>query len=332
MTHGTMTKSRLRIHKRYTAVTGGSVFLLMVVYLAWGWDALMIKIVGWQQAFHTLLTKHMASVASEPSTYGWSLVAISFAYGVFHAIGPGHGKAVISTYLATHPETLKRGMFISMSSALLQSVVAICLVAFLAKTLAFKLSDVRDYGDQLTLVSYVLVLLLGFFLAITALIKLARFYRFTGASGHTHDDRDTHDHTDHQNGHCSCNHAHVANQNDHWSKTLAVVVSCGIRPCSGAIVVLIYAHLIGLFSFGILATFSMGLGTGLAVCIIALATQYARKGLEALLNQSGSNVTTARKLEVGFLVFRLLGGVTLLILGWSLYQVTAAIALEHPLL
>jgi len=81
-----------------------------------------------------------------------------------------------------------------------------------------------------------------------------------------------------------------------------------------------------------LATFSMGLGTGLAVCIIALATQYARKGLEALLNQSGSNVTTARKLEVGFLVFRLLGGVTLVMLGWSLYQVTAAIALEHPLL
>ena len=59
----------------------------------------------------------------------WTLLAISFAYGIFHAAGPGHGKAVISSYLVANEETARRGIVLSFASALLQALVAVALVA-----------------------------------------------------------------------------------------------------------------------------------------------------------------------------------------------------------
>ena len=56
------------------------------------------------------------------------LFGISFLYGVFHAAGPGHGKAVISSYLFANNETWRRGVVLSCASAMLQALVAILLV------------------------------------------------------------------------------------------------------------------------------------------------------------------------------------------------------------
>src|SRR5260370_35150926 len=58
----------------------------------------------------------------------WTLLAISFAYGIFHAAGPGHGKAVISSYLVANEETARRGIVLSFVSALMQSLVAVAIV------------------------------------------------------------------------------------------------------------------------------------------------------------------------------------------------------------
>ena len=55
----------------------------------------------------------------------WTLLAISFAYGIFHAAGPGHGKAVISSYLVANQETARRGIVLSFASALMQALVAV---------------------------------------------------------------------------------------------------------------------------------------------------------------------------------------------------------------
>ena len=80
-----------------------------------------------QQAFYRALTGALKAMREDPS-HLWTLIGLSFAYGVFHAAGPGHGKAVISSYMIANETELRRGVAISFVSAFLQGVVAIALV------------------------------------------------------------------------------------------------------------------------------------------------------------------------------------------------------------
>src|SRR4051794_39898019 len=115
-------------------------------------------IVGWllarQSEFYLEISSTIRRAKSDGSAV-WTLLAISFAYGVFHAAGPGHGKAVISSYLVANQETARRGIALSFASALLQALVAIAIVgvgAFLlnvtAKTMcgAERAIEIASYG------------------------------------------------------------------------------------------------------------------------------------------------------------------------------------------
>jgi nickel/cobalt transporter (NicO) family protein len=64
-----------------------------------------------------------------------TLSSVCFLYGVFHAIGPGHGKSVISAYLVANERTVKRGILLSFLAALSQAVTAIALVSCLISLL-----------------------------------------------------------------------------------------------------------------------------------------------------------------------------------------------------
>ena len=93
------------------------------------WYSILSHIVEWQKVFHDLLATHINAITQDPVHHGTMLIALSFGYGVFHAIGPGHGKAVIVTYLGSHKESLRRGAIISLLAALFQAVIAILLVS-----------------------------------------------------------------------------------------------------------------------------------------------------------------------------------------------------------
>src|SRR5712671_5696678 len=92
-------------------------------------------IVGWvltkQSEFYREISATIRAAKSDGSAV-WSLLAISFAYGIFHAAGPGHGKAVISSYLVANQETARRGIVLSFASALMQSLVAVVIVGICA--------------------------------------------------------------------------------------------------------------------------------------------------------------------------------------------------------
>ena len=92
-------------------------------------------IIGWILAKQSEFYREMSSTIRAAKSDGsavWTLLAISFAYGIFHAAGPGHGKAVISSYLVANEETARRGIVLSFASAMLQALVAVALVAVLA--------------------------------------------------------------------------------------------------------------------------------------------------------------------------------------------------------
>ena len=117
-------------------------------------------------------------------------------------------------------------------------------------------------------------------------------------------DTHMHDHGNHQHAHHHHNHAHDHHEHVHdencghivdarelagpfsLGKMLAVAISVGIRPCTGAILVLVFALAQGLFWAGIAATFAMSLGT--AITVAALAT-LALGSRELVLKLGGGN-------------------------------------------
>ena len=91
----------------------------------------------------------------------WTLLAISFAYGIFHAAGPGHGKAVISSYLVANEETARRGIVLSFVSALMQSLVAVLIVGIGAWLLNVTAKTMCGAERVIEIASYALIAAFG---------------------------------------------------------------------------------------------------------------------------------------------------------------------------
>src|SRR6516165_7385113 len=92
-------------------------------------------VLGWIFAKQAEFYRQFSSLiraAKSDRTAAWSLFGLSFFYGIFHAAGPGHGKAVISSYMVANEETWTRGVVLSFASALFQALVAVALVGVVA--------------------------------------------------------------------------------------------------------------------------------------------------------------------------------------------------------
>ncbi len=305
-------------------------FCLLLVALVsayWQWDGIVQYIVTLQKELHGLLARHILAISKDTDGFGSSLIALSFGYGVFHAIGPGHGKAIIVTYLATHKEKTSKGIIMSFAAAMMQALVAIILVTVLAEILQYKFSQVRDYGGDIAVASYVLVIILGLMLFLKTGYRLVK----SGlAFSKAHDEHASHHDHHHHHGSCGCNHAYVPDDKQTFFETVMVVLSMGMRPCSGAIVVLIYAHLVGVYFYGMLSTILMGVGTGLSVCLLAVIAQSARSWLEKVIIRKENDSWLSRLPITDYV--RLLGGIILIFLGWSFYNAASIAMTNHPLL
>ena len=123
------------------------------VGLFWLWQAwpqVMIKSVLWQREVNMQMSALLKRVAENPTRAGGSLLLFSFIYGVLHALGPGHGKVVITTWLATHPSKLKSGIALTLASSLLQGLVAIGLVVVVLNVLSALLPARRVIRHPIT--------------------------------------------------------------------------------------------------------------------------------------------------------------------------------------
>src|SRR6186713_421219 len=117
-------------------------------------------LVGWllarQSEFYREISTTIRAAKSDGSAV-WTLLLISFAYGIFHAAGPGHGKAVISSYLVANQETAWRGIVLSFASALMQALVAIAIVAVFAWLLSSTAKTMCSAEKAIEIVSYGLI-------------------------------------------------------------------------------------------------------------------------------------------------------------------------------
>jgi nickel/cobalt exporter len=228
---------------------------------------------GWllakQAEFYRMLSGTIRNAKTDGSAV-WLLMGISFAYGVFHAAGPGHGKAVISSYLVANEETWKRGITLSFLSALLQALVAVALVGIAAALLGATAGTMNQAVWWIEVASYALIALMGArllwekggaFLREFAALRAPKSVGAAATHAHDHHHHDhahqhghDHHHHDHANpahgepGHVHdehCGHSHGPTPDQlagpgGWKRGLMAIVAVGLRPCSGAILVLVF--------------------------------------------------------------------------------------------
>ncbi|OZI72121.1 nickel/cobalt transporter [Bordetella genomosp. 12] len=239
-----------------------------------GWLAQWFaQISVWQSHFYRQLTGAVRAWQHEGS---WLLVGLSFAYGVFHALGPGHGKAVISAFVLANHQSARNGAVLALLSALLQALVAIVMVALLAGLFNVT-AHVMNAGTQwLELASHGLIVVLGAWLLWAKAVRPWIGAR-AGGRRHLH------------HAACGCGHvpplAMMSGRLD-WRRAGAAVAAVGVRPCSGALIVLVFALSQDIFGAGVVAALAMGLGTGLTVAVLAMLAVWSRDALTRQARQS----------------------------------------------
>ena len=272
--------------------------------------------------------------SADPFSATLTLAFLSFAYGVLHAAGPGHGKAVISSYVLADGRTVRRGILLAFMAAMIQALSALVLVGILV--LVFRATGVqmRVMEAWLETVSWALVALVGVWLVYYQL----RTY-FAGSAAHAHGHTHGHDHGHHHdhahhNGHDHAHHDHSHAAHQHtdsceicahvpdpsqlkgdwsWRRALALAFAVGVRPCTGAILVLVFAIGQGLMWAGVLSTFAMAVGTAITVSVLA-ASAVGFRELATRLAGGGSSPWAGRiQLAAG------LGGASLVLVMGTLF-------------
>jgi nickel/cobalt transporter (NicO) family protein len=308
-------------------------------------------IVGWLLAKQSEFYREISSAIRAAKTDGravGTLLAISFAYGVFHAAGPGHGKAVITSYLVANQETARRGIVLSFASALMQSLVAVIIVGVGAWLLNATAKTMCGAEKTIEIASYGLIAAFGARLVWTkgaSFIQALQARQPTSAlalaaaaapgdhaghgSGHhryphhghdraegdhqhadrAHSDHSDHEHADHETAGRAhvhdehCGHSHGPLPGDlagpgGWRRGFGTIFAVGLRPCSGAILVLVFALAQGLFWAGIASTFVMGIGTAITVATIAVMAVSAKDLARRLsARREGGGVLVMRGVE-----------------------------------
>jgi nickel/cobalt exporter len=261
-------------------------------------------IAGWLMAEQSWLTHLIAAKVHDlhgQSSAAWGLVGLGLAYGVVHAAGPGHGKAVLASYMLANETSLKRGAVMALMRALLQALIAIALVGaagFVFQATASRMNEAADWVD---LASYCSIAAIGAWLVRRkgrALIAILRQHAerrravdsapaYAGArwcrpafslsvaayrAGPPDAAAELAD---------ACGHMHGPYPTDlnrpfSWRAAAGTVIAAGARPCSGAILVLVFAMAQGLFAAGVVAAFAMAIGTAATTAALAWVAVFAK--------------------------------------------------------
>jgi len=273
------------------------------------WQRSLALVHDTQRNLHRQLAAAVRGLKEGGFTAAGLLIGLSLLYGVFHAVGPGHGKAVISAYLLANESAVRRGVLLAFLASLVQGLSAILLVVVLALLLDMAGVAVRESVGTLESASYALVAAVGLWL-------LASLLRRRPQAAHGHDHGHDHDH--------SCGHLPDPALLERpvggglLGKATGLVLAVGIRPCSGAVLVLLFALAHGVFLAGVAATFAMALGTAVTVSALAVLTLYSKRLALAAVGARQHWV------EAAYRGLGLLGAGLLFLLGAALFWTSLA--------
>lgn len=255
------------------------------------------------------------------------LLVVCFTYGFFHAAGPGHGKLLIGGYGAAREVGALRLSAVALASSLAQGATAILLVAAGLWLVGWSREYMTDLAERLLQpLGFLAIAGIGLWLVIrgnryfAARRDLAvgaihaRRHGLATAGGHDHD----HDH-DHDHGSGCCGHTHAPSPEavaaaTGWRELAALVAAVAIRPCTGALFLLILTAQMGLFAWGVAGTVAMALGTASVTVAVALGAVGVRRGFLAGLGEGAARfawVRPAIEIAVGLTVAIIAGSLAI---------------------
>lgn len=242
--------------------------ILAVGAAAWTfvpWFEIQRWAAGEQRVFQNAMAGALRGVQAGDPVAVWTLCSATAAYGFFHALGPGHGKVLIGGAALASGATLKRLSVLTLVSSLAQSGTAIVLVGSLVFLLQISSGDLADMTERwLAPASYAAIAAIGGILV----FRGARIWRKMGQAKH--------------HAHACCGHAHGPSVNDVATLNsvrdiVALVASIAVRPCTGALFVLVIAARFDAFAVGCLAVITMGFGTAVFNLTVATSGVAARR-------------------------------------------------------
>ncbi len=259
------------------------------------WDTFIQWCLEMQIALHRYLVLYLLQLNDGQYRGGVWLISGAFIYGVLHAIGPGHGKFVVATWSSTAERSLSATRLVPFFGSLMQGVSAIAFVFILAVGFNLAAGDLSQSRWYVEKISALLIGGFGGWIIWRALRGLMR------NDDHAHD--------------CGCGHHHQAQATDGgWKDALGVILAIGARPCSGAIMILLFANALGIVSWGIAAVMCMALGTALSTVGLSLAVRHIRDSVTA-----GWRIASPQHLRLLGIGVRVLGGVLLVLFALVLF-------------
>ena len=309
--------------------------LLLWFWASGGFDHLAAWAAGEQREFQNQIARSLRAARAEQPQAVATLLMVCFGYGFFHAVGPGHGKVLIGGYGLGRRVAFWRLSAISVLSSLGQAVTAVVLVY--VGVFLFQMSRDSLVGTTervMAPISYAAIGLIGLWLVVRALRSFARRSKARAISI-----RDKHDHTGHSCGHehhhdhhdhhhhdkaddhglCSdCGHRHgptaeeIANLGT-LREALILIGGIAVRPCTGALFVLILTWQMGIAMVGIAGAFAMALGTATVTTLVGWTSFGLRGGLLASAQAARFASVLAPTIELlaGLLIAVIAGGLLL---------------------
>lgn len=272
-------------------------------------QAVFRQVGDWQRQLNRFMGGKMReSSAAGGLTAAFILLGASFLYGVLHAAGPGHGKLVVASYFTARRAPLATGILMGGVIALTQAVVAILAVTVLAVIVGRRQMDVMNDVNVLEIASYGIIFCIGAYMTWCALRGREAFGHDHGPAASTFDEPTAatdhahrHDHS-HKHGHTHGHDHHHDHDHDHhhddgtrarttwlartaraafgrYGEILAVGVISGVRPCSGSILVLLFALANGVFLLGVAAALMIALGVAITISALGIGTIVLRRAV-----------------------------------------------------
>jgi nickel/cobalt transporter (NicO) family protein len=275
-------------------------------------------IVMWLSGIQTMLnaelTSYLRTVRSEGMTAAGPVIGAGFLYGVIHAAGPGHGKVIVAGYFLSTPSRLATGVAFSFLMAFVQALVAIALVVVFALIIGTSFGRVSSQVAVVEPIGYALVAMIGAMMLWRALRGRPTCAHCAETGAHSHEPYNS---IDDGPGRDAWRIAGV------WRRFLAVLpadlrilaVGVGLRPCTGAILLLLFTLAGGIFTIGIVAVIAMGIGVGLTVSAAAILSIGVRAGIvrSAPASVAATGTRLARIVEIAGAGFILVLGTALLV-------------------
>lgn len=269
-----------------TLLSLGAIFalILLALWLSGGFTQLERWVIEAQRAIQNELAAGVRAIKKGQPGALAALLAVCFSYGVLHAAGPGHGKVLIGGYGMGRRVAFWSLASISLAASLAQSLVAVALVYAGVAALGWTRDAAQNVAqDVMAPIGTLAIAAVGLWLAARGLRKVWLQSIAPAPIAHDH-----HHHDHHHDADCGCGHSHgpslaEVERATNWKDRVALIIGVALRPCSGALFLLILTWQLGIALAGIVGAFAMGLGTAVITVAVAGMSVWAREGALANL-------------------------------------------------